>query len=147
MQSISYLRKIKFPTHFLFPVPHIRNLKIVTPSKQQSRSLTGWKNPIILLIPSERFSLLYLRFASVDSNNFESMHANSLKSCLTLFGSLACIPTSSSVHGILQARILEWLLCPPPGQLPDPGIEPVFLEAPALQEDSLSLSHLYILLS
>ena len=35
------------------------------------------------------------------------------------------------MHGILQARILEWvargvflLLDPPPGDLPDPGIEP-----------------------
>ena len=38
----------------------------------------------------------------------------------------------SSVQGILQARIQEWvvmpfssgLLCPPPGDLPNPGIEP-----------------------
>ena len=30
----------------------------------------------------------------------------------------------SSVHGILQARILEWVAMPPPGDLPDPGIEP-----------------------
>ena len=30
----------------------------------------------------------------------------------------------SSVHGILQARILEWG-CPPPGDLPDPGIKPM----------------------
>ena len=35
-----------------------------------------------------------------------------------------CSPPGSSVHGILQARILEWLPCPPPGDLPDPGIEP-----------------------
>ena len=33
-------------------------------------------------------------------------------------------PLSSSVHGILQAGILEWLSCPPPGDLPDPGIKP-----------------------
>ena len=32
-------------------------------------------------------------------------------------------PTGSSVHGILQARTLEGLPCPPPGDLPDPGIE------------------------
>ena len=30
----------------------------------------------------------------------------------------------SSVHGILQARILEWLTFPSPGNLPNPGIEP-----------------------
>ena len=52
--------------------------------------------------------------------------------------SVDCSPPSSSVHGILQARILEWLPCPPPGDLPDPGIEPA---SPALQADSLPLSH------
>ena len=46
-----------------------------------------------------------------------------------------CSLPGSSVHGILQARILEntgyWngLLCPPSGDLPDPGIEPA---SPAL---------------
>ena len=48
----------------------------------------------------------------------------------------------SSVHGILQARILEEMLCPPPGDLPNPGIEPAgSAAAPALQADSLPLSH------
>ena len=48
----------------------------------------------------------------------------------------------SSVHGILQARILEEMLCPPPGDLPNPGIEPAGLAAaPALQTESLSPSH------
>ena len=28
-------------------------------------------------------------------------------------------PSGSSVHGILQSRILEWLPYPPPGDLPD----------------------------
>ena len=74
-----------------------------------------------------------------------------------------CSSWSSSVHGILQARILEWVLCPwdplgkntgvgplsmgssrqeywsglpfpSPGDLPNPGIKP---ESPALQADSL----------
>ena len=36
----------------------------------------------------------------------------------------------SSVHGILQARILG-LPCPP-GDLPNPGIKPMFLTSPAL---------------
>ena len=29
--------------------------------------------------------------------------------------------------GILQARILEWVACPPPGNLPHPEIKPRFL--------------------
>ena len=36
--------------------------------------------------------------------------------------------------GILQARILEWLACLPPGDLPNPEMEP---GSPALQADSL----------
>ena len=35
---------------------------------------------------------------------------------------------------ILQARILEWLPCPPPGDLPNPGTEP---RSPTLQVNSL----------
>ena len=35
-----------------------------------------------------------------------------------------CSPRGSSVHGISQARILEWVAMPPPGDLPEPGIEP-----------------------
>ena len=40
----------------------------------------------------------------------------------------------SSVHGILQARILEWVAFLSPGDLPDPAIE---LQPSALQADSL----------
>ena len=57
------------------------------------------------------------------------------QSCLT-----PCDPVDrglpdSSVHGILQARILEWVVMPSPGDLPYPGIEP---RSRALQSDSLS---------
>ena len=42
----------------------------------------------------------------------------------------------SSIHEILQARILKWVAFPSPGDLPDPGIEP---RSPGkeLQADSL----------
>ena len=56
------------------------------------------------------------------------------QSCLTLFDSMDCSPPGSSVHGILQASILEWVTIPSPGDLPDPEIE---RGSPALQEDSL----------
>jgi len=36
---------------------------------------------------------------------------------------LDCSPPGSSVHGIFQVKILEWLPFPSPGDLPDPGIE------------------------
>ena len=35
-----------------------------------------------------------------------------------------CTPPGSSDHGILQARILEWVAFPSPGVPPKPGIEP-----------------------
>ena len=41
-------------------------------------------------------------------------------------------PPGSSIHGILQARILNGLPFPPAGDLPDPGIESVSLASPAL---------------
>ena len=39
-------------------------------------------------------------------------HAESLQSCPTLFDPMDCSPPDSSVHGILQARILEWIVIP-----------------------------------
>ena len=38
-----------------------------------------------------------------------------------------CGPPGSSVRGILQARILEWIAFPSPEDLPDPGTEPGLL--------------------
>ena len=36
-----------------------------------------------------------------------------------------CSLLGSAVHGISQARILEWVAFPPAGHLADAGIEPV----------------------
>ena len=41
---------------------------------------------------------------------------------------------SHTVHGILQARILEWVAIPSPGDLPNSGIKP---RSPTLEADSL----------
>ena len=45
-----------------------------------------------------------------------------------------CSPPGSSVHGILEATILEWVAVPSPEDLPNPGIKP---RSPALLADSL----------
>ena len=42
-----------------------------------------------------------------------------------------CSPPGSSAHGILQARILEWVAMPFPGGRPDPGIKLKSLKSPA----------------
>ena len=44
------------------------------------------------------------------------------------------IPPGSSVHGILQARMLEWVAIPSPQDLSDPRTE---YGSPVLQADSL----------
>ena len=38
--------------------------------------------------------------------------AKSLQSCPTLYNPMDCSPPDSSVHGILQAKILEWIAMP-----------------------------------
>ena len=58
------------------------------------------------------------------------MPAKLLQSCPTV--TLWTSPPGSSVHGILQASIPEWLPCLPPGDLPCPGIKPASLMSPAL---------------
>ena len=52
-----------------------------------------------------------------------------VQSCLTL-----CDPMDITIHGVLQARILEWVDVPSPEDLPNPGIEP---NSPTLKADSL----------
>ena len=47
--------------------------------------------------------------------------------CETLHDPMVCSPPGSSVHGISQARILEWVaIFPSPGDLLDPWIKLVF---------------------
>ena len=57
-----------------------------------------------------------------------------IQSCPTVCDPMASSPPASSVRGILQARILEWVANPFLGDLPNPGIEP---RSPVLQADSL----------
>ena len=60
------------------------------------------------------------------------MCAKSLRSCLTLCDPMNWNPPGSSVHGILQARILEWIRALLQGNLPNPVVNTVSPEAPIL---------------
>ena len=51
------------------------------------------------------------------------MHAKLPQPCLTFCNPMDHSPPGSLVHGILQERILEWVPCPPPGDLLNPGIK------------------------
>ena len=59
----------------------------------------------------------------------EQLGSEVAQSCPTL-----CNPMDCTVHGILQARILEWIAFLFSRDIPNPGIEP---RSPALQVDSL----------
>ena len=52
------------------------------------------------------------------------MRDKPLQSYLTLGDSMNCNSPGSSVCGIFQARILEWVPFPSPRDLSDPGIKP-----------------------
>ena len=54
-------------------------------------------------------------------------------SCVHLFATpVECSPPGSSVHEIFRQEYWSGLPCPPPGDLPDPGIKPASLMSPVL---------------
>ena len=61
------------------------------------------------------------------------------KSCLTLCDSTDCTHQAPLSMGFSRQEYWSGLPCPPPGDLPNPGIKPA---SPALNVDSLPLSHL-----
>ena len=70
-------------------------------------------------------------------NYFRKLHSSEseiAQSCPTLCNPMDCSLPGSSIHGIFQARVLEWIAIPSPGDLPNPGIKP---GSPALQADAL----------
>ena len=62
------------------------------------------------------------------------MHA---QSCLALYNPMDCKLTGSSLHGISQARILEWVPFPSPVGLPSPGTELTSPASPTLADGLL----------
>ena len=74
-------------------------------------------------------------------NSFYSVCCLVTALCLILCNPVDGRPPGSSVHGISQARTLEWVAVPFSGDLPNPGTEPT---SPELQVNSLPLSYLRI---
>ena len=62
------------------------------------------------------------------------------QSFLTLCEPVDCSPPGSFVHGILQARIMEWVVMTSSGESSQPRIELVSPVAPILQVASLPLA-------
>ena len=74
-------------------------------------------------------------FSSVTLYSFVCMHAKSLLSCLTLCDPVDCRPPGSSVHQILQARIVQWVALPFSRGSSQPRDEPLSLLSPALADE------------
>ena len=62
--------------------------------------------------------------------------------CLTLCNPMDCSPPGPLSVEFSRQEFGRGLPFPSPGDLPDPGMEPVFPESPHWQADSLPLSHL-----
>ena len=98
------------------------SLQLKRPEKANKKNL---KNYLEILLSSFR--------TPKNTHFFLCVCTQSLQPCLTLGNPMDCSPPGSSVHGILQARMLEWVAMPSSRGLPYLGIEPV---SPALQLDS-----------
>ena len=72
------------------------------------------------------------------------IRAKSLQSCWTLCDPMGCNLPGSSVHGILQARILEWIVMPSSRDLPNSGIKPESLMSPVLAGRFFSTKATYL---
>ena len=92
---------------FLFSVVHT-NIFTSLQKRKLKASMAKW------LIQSYGYGELgfkcwYLTSRICSDNHY---HAQLLQSCPTLCDLMDCSPPGSSVHGILQARILEWVAMP-----------------------------------
>ena len=95
---------------------------------------SGLKNLSNLFTDEGTSKMEKLVWRSLKSSGFYvwSVVCSVAQLCTTLCDPMGCSPPGSSVKGISQARILEWVAFPPPGDPPDPGIEPTSLVSPAL---------------
>ena len=55
-------------------------------------------------------------------------------SCIRLFATPWTVAHQAPLHGVLPARILEWVAISSPGDLPNPGIKPMSPVTPALAD-------------
>ena len=103
--------------HQSFPTPDQlnRTLYIDCYHRLYFQSFTGCDSRPLVLHPGCTIrSLEYFKIKS-PGHNFKMhacMHAKLLQLCLNLCDSRDYSPPGSSVHGILQARILEWVAMP-----------------------------------
>ena len=91
-----------------FLIPHalfLMTLTILSTGQPFYRMSFSWSLPDVILIVA-------------------CVCAKSLQSCLMLYDTVDCSPPASMSMGFSRQEYWCALPCPPPGDLPDPGIEP-----------------------
>ena len=87
------------------------------------------------LVPSRHLELNLINknvyFFFIIINRFVYVLCSVTQLCPTLCGPMDYSPSDSPVPGIFRARILEWVACPPPEDVPDPVTEPTNQVSPA----------------
>ena len=95
-------------------------------------------SPVMLLLDRIERKLDRLKAALCSDWYFQS-HMLSRFSCVRLFVTLYNVALQFPLSmGFSRQECWRELPCPLPGDLPDPGIEPAFPAAPALQADSFT---------
>ena len=116
-----------------FKIPFLFYFKILVISLISFAFKKQTKNSSIWIQTPNRFScVVVFKGKSWPANLFRFVCAKLLQSCLTLCDPIDHSLPGSSVHGILQGRILEWVAISPQGHIPDPGIKPISPASPAL---------------
>ena len=146
-QSVSHMVIHMFQCYYLKSShPHLFNRRVLsTYYKQSSLNISGGLVSGHLLLSPEDTQVLYIKWMHPQIWKAECIHiracvmlvlvhAKLLHSCLNLWNSMDGSPPGSSVHGILQARILEWVAMPSSRGSSQPGFEPVSLMSPALAD-------------
>ena len=68
------------------------------------------------------YSSMFIKIEDVNGGGLVASEVP--QSCLTLRNPMDCSLPGSSLNGIFQARVLEWVAIASPGDHPDPGIKP-----------------------
>ena len=108
-------------------------MKVKSESGASVWSPVNWLQPHLLL---SGFWVRVNPYKAKELSTYQVLKVKMLvaQSCPTLCNAMDCSPPGSSDRGILQATILEWVVSPPSGDIPDTGIKPRSL---TLQADCL----------
>ena len=103
-------------------------------SKKSIMVILSWITSRILFLLPSWIPVLTVLVGHLSNTAFlcQNIKVLAAQSYPTFCNPMDCSPPGSSAHGILQARILEWVAILPPGELPNPGIRTWSLKSPAL---------------